>query len=367
MTIYYVVLFFCIVLAYAAERNDCEHENRLTSSTVSHSHTTLILFIILSMILIVVAGFRYNVGDDYWSYYKAGERFSNELSESIKTFSEPGIKLIYSIVRLITTEKIIPIFVVAAITISLMLGVIYRHTDKLLMAVMLFLFLGCWHESFNAVRQCLAAAIVFCGYGFLKDKKFLKFFLVILIAFLFHRSAILMILPFFIIHIKVSPKNILLIIVGVIIALYGFDRIVALTGWVLQEDTVLSSEYALRQVNPFRVAVAIAPAIYFLFITSGQPRDKMQEFYLNLLIVHAAVVTVTSPSAMLGRYSIYTAPFCALAIPELNKLDSSKIHSKRGFVVSGGLFIGVLFFAYWFYAISKDPSINNYIWYWNHS
>lgn len=367
MTVYFVVLFFCIILAYAAEKSDCPHENRLSNDRVSHSQTTRYLFIVLTIILIVVAGFRYGVGGDYWSYYRAGERYSNELLESIKTLSEPGIKLIYTIVRVFTTERIIPIFVVAFITISLMLGVIYRHTDKLLMAAMLFLFLGCWHESFNAVRQCLAAAIVFCGYGFLKDKKFLKFLLVVFIAFLFHRSAILMILPYFIVHIKVSPKNIFLIIVGVIIALYGFDRIIALTGWVLQEDTVLSSEYALRQVNPFRVAVAIAPAVYFIFATSGQERDDTQEFYLNLLIVHAAVVTVTSPSAMLGRYGIYTAPFCTIAIAELNKLDSAKIQSKRGYIISGGFFIGVLFFAYWVYAISKDFTINNYMWYWNHT
>ena len=176
-----------------------------------------------------------------------------------------------------------------------------------------------------------------------------------------------MVLPYFIVHIKVSPKNILLIIVGVIVALYAFDRIVDFTGWVLQEDTTLSSEYALRQVNPFRVIVAIAPAIYFIFITHGQERDKAQEFYLNLLIAHAVVVVVTSPSAMLARYGIYTAPFCAIAIPELNKLESAKLKLKSGYVLSGGFIICVLFFAYWIYAISKDSTVNNYIWYWNHS
>lgn len=367
MTIYFVVLILCIVLAYAAEKNDCEHDNRLSANRVDHSHTTRNLFILLSIMLIVVTGFRYDVGGDYWSYYRAGERYSDELLNSLKSLSEPGIKLIYSIVRIFTTEKIVPIFVVAAITLSLMLRTIYRYTDKLMMAVLLFLFLGCWHESFNAVRQCMAAAIVFSGYGFLKDKKLFKYIIVIFIAFLFHRSAVLMILPYFIVHIKVSPKNILLIIIGVVVALYGFDRIIAITGFVLQEDTVLSSEYALRQVNPFRVAVAIVPAIYFIFITSGQERDETQEYFLNLLIVHAAVVTVTSPSAMLGRYGIYTAPFCVLAIPELNKLESAKFKFKSGYLFSGGFLICVFFFAYWVYSISKDPTINNYIWYFNHS
>ena len=248
MTTYYVTLLFCVVLAYAAEKRDFAHENRLTADRVAHSRATRNLFIVLSLILIVIAGFRYGVGADYWGYYRAGERFVTELPESLVSFNEPGIRLVYAVTRLFTLENIAPIFTVAAFTISLMLSVIYKHTDKLLMAVTLFLFLGCWHESFNAVRQCLAAAIVFSGYDFLKNKKLFKYSLVILLAFLFHRSAILMILPYFIVRIKVSPKNILLLIVGVFIALYGFDRIMDMTGFIMQETEELSTEYATRSV-----------------------------------------------------------------------------------------------------------------------
>lgn len=366
MTTYYVTLLFCVVLAYAAEKRDFAHENRLTADRVAHSRATRNLFIVLSLILIVVAGFRYGVGADYWGYYRAGERYSNEFLDRLKTLRDPGIRAVYIVVRLFSKENIASMFVVAAITISLMLGVIYKHTDKLLMAVTLFLFLGCWHESFNAVRQCLAAAIVFSGYDFLKNKKLFKYSLVILLALLFHRSAILMILPYFIVRIKVSPKNILLVIIGVFMALYGFDRIMALTGFIMQETEELSTEYATRSVSILRVAVAIAPAAFYLFVSRGHPRDDSHNFYLNLLIVHAVVVAVTSPSAMLGRYGIYTAPFCTLAIPELNKLESAKLRFGHGRTLSIGFIMCLLFFAYWIYAISNDFTMNPYHWYWNY-
>ena len=176
-----------------------------------------------------------------------------------------------------------------------------------------------------------------------------------------------MILPYFIVHIKITPQNILLLILGVVVAIYAFDRVMTFTGWIMQEEEELASEYALKQVNPLRVLVAIAPAAYYLFITRKKPRTEAQEYYLNLLIVHAAVVAATSPSAMLGRYALYTAPFCALAIPELNKLDAAKYRFRNGRAISGGILICLLFFFYWVYAISSDFTLNPYIWYFSRS
>lgn len=365
MTVYFVVLFLCIVLAYAAEKKDLAHENSLSYGTVDHSPNTRTLFILLALVLIIVSGLRYNVGGDFWNYYDSGERNANAFFESLKTLDEPGFKFIYWLVRQVTTERIVPVFIFAAITMSLMLRVIYKHTDKLLMAVLLFLFIGCWHESFNAVRQCFAAAIVFSGYRFIQEKKFFLYAIIIVIAFLFHRSALLMILPYFVYHIRVSPKNILLLILGVLVVMYSYDRLFSISEWVLNERTLSSTEYANRSVNIFRTIVAVAPALYYLLITIGSKRDKTQEFYINVLIIHATVMVITSQSALLGRFGIYTAPFCVLAIAELNKLEATRIRFSSGYSISTGVVICLLFFAYWIYDIAIDVTVNHYLWVWN--
>ena len=40
---------------------------------------------------------------------------------------------------------------------------------------MLYIFIGAWHGSFNGMRQYLAAAILFSGHRFIKERKFKEY------------------------------------------------------------------------------------------------------------------------------------------------------------------------------------------------
>ena len=106
----------------------------------------------------------------------------------------------------------------------------------LLPATLLYIFLGCWHGAFNGIRQYLAAAIIFSGVNFIKERKFWKYALIVFIAFLFHSSAILMIFPYFIANNKVSLSNILFLITASIVILFSFSEVLQFTGFLLNEN-----------------------------------------------------------------------------------------------------------------------------------
>lgn len=359
MSIYFIVLALCILLTFTAQKLDFAHDNVLSFKRVYHSRSTKIFFALTAAVLIFVSGFRYGVGADYWAYYRNGAFYSSTLLDSVKQLSEPGLKLLYLIVRCFTKESIVPLFFFALLTISLMLVTLYRSTDKLLLAMLLFLFLGCWHDSFNAVRQCLAAAIVFCGLRFIKEKKFVQYLLVVFVAFLFHRTAIIMIMAYFIFNMKYSLRNIILVVLATAIVLFAYDRLFDFTEWVLQDDLGKDRPYLMRQVHPLRIAVAVIPALYFMVMLKGRERGREQQFYLYVLIMHAALMVMASQSAMMARVGIYTAPFCAIAIPELNKLQSPRNQK----VFTGLVF--VLFVVFWIHDISIDNTLNPFVWYWS--
>ena len=348
MIVYIIALMITLIGGLLAQKFDLiatSDEGIVTIQTRKHSGTTRIVFIFMTVSLILISGLRFG-GGDYFTYYHIYEYYANTFSESLKSLDEPGMRFICWVLVKFTKDPVALFLTSAIITIGLSMRVIYKQTDRLLMASLLFLFLGCWHESFNAVRQCLAAAIIFCGFNYLKDKKFIKYSVIVFIAFLFHRSALIMILPFFIVRNKISRRNIFLIIVGSIIILYSYGFIYGMTETLLDKDLSLDLNYINKGVNLFRIAVAIVPTVYFLLGFKQDESDTLSSFYMNLLLIHSSIMLMSSGSAYFARMGIYSAPFCCIAIPELSKRKKQNNNSIWEFVIM------LLFLIYWIYDIS---------------
>ena len=72
--------------------------------------------------------------------------------------------------------------------------------------------LGLFTFMFTGVRQCIAMSICLYAYQFAKKKELVKFLICVLIAFSFHKSALLFVVVFFVVRRKITFYN---------IALYG--------------------------------------------------------------------------------------------------------------------------------------------------
>lgn len=360
MATYLITLFLVFVFVYISQ-NNIVHTTDNTKNIIISKKTQLtkLFFVLTAFVLIFVAGFRYYVGTDFGAYYGEYLRFANSFWESLKNLDEPG----YGLVALISLKLNLggegAIFIAAALTNIIFLITIYKNTDMLLPATLLYIFLGCWHGAFNGVRQYLAAAIVFAGLRFIKERKFWKYALVIFIAFLFHSSAILMIFPYFIAYNKISFRNIMILIGASLIILFSFTEVLEFAGFLLQEDLSDEGAYLVRSVNTTRILVAITPAVFFLFLYQKRTITVEQRFWFNMLIINGVMMFATSNSAYLARMGIYTAPFSAIGIPELIKGVNPK---ERKLITT---IILVAFAAFWLYEIQKSSSLNNFTFIWN--
>lgn len=315
----------------------------------------IFLFLTAAM-LIFVAGCRYYVGTDYGAYYKGLTIYAPHFEEALRTFDEPGLPLIARIVSWFTDDGAYIIFACSCLTIGIFLITIYRYENSYLMTSLLFLFLQ-WNGTFNAVRQCFAAAILFCGHRFIYDKKLWKWLLTVLLAACFHISAVIMAVLYFLLRNKVRLRNVLLLAIGTYIVSANYDTVFSFVGLLKDKDMVLDT-YATTTVNALRILVSCSPAIACLILYYKKELSEEQTFYMNSLVIHAAAMVAASNSAYLARIGIYTTPFVVVALPKLFRTENK--------VLERILRIGiVVLYAIFFYVeTSGSKSLSNFQWIW---
>ena len=286
MTIYYITVLLVFVFLCIAQSNIVKSTDVNNKTVINKTATTNVFLGLATAVLIFVSGFRYFVGTDFGAYYKFMESSSQDWLLNLKNLDEPGFPILGTIIKLFTTDGAAFIFITAAFTVASILAITFKYTDTYLLSALLFMFTGVWHGSFNGVRQFFAAAIICLGHRFILDKKIFKYMLCVFIAFLFHKSAIIMVVPYFMLRGKINLRNILLLTIGSIILLYNYEFIFSFIGGLKESEIVIEEgSYYLNRVNILRVLVCIVPAVFCLFIYMKSEKTKEQTFYLNCLIL----------------------------------------------------------------------------------
>ena len=357
MVPYFITIILMVVFAAAAQTTRrVDTSNRLSESKPA-SKVTCALLILAVIPLVFTAGFRYYIGTDFGAYYKANEVFGDEVWERLKTLTEPGIPLIIKIVNIFTKDNGAYIFAFAFFTIVPTAYVFLRRSNDYTKVLLLYVFCGCWHGSFNGVRQYLAATVIIFGHRYILDKKLLKYALCVFVAFLFHRSAIIMIVPYFVMRGKINVRNILLLALGTLIVSANYETIFSIIGDAKGHDISISI-YSNTAVNVLRVLANCAPAILAVIMYIKKKPNPEQTFYINGLIMNAAAMIAASNSTYLARVSVYTGLFIPIGLSKLIHFDNKRIERMAWFAII------VLFAIFWYYEVSTHPALNDFRWVW---
>ena len=357
MEVYYLTLIVVAVCSFAAElfliRK--KHSKKLREQNRLPLGTKVCLFLTAFM-LIFIAGSRYYVGSDFGAYYRGLNTYAPRLKEAVKTFDEPGLPLIATIVKWFTRDGAWFIMTCSALTIGLYMITLYRNEESYMMMSLLFL-LTIWDGTFNGVRQYLASAVLFCGHRFVYEKKFFKWALIVFLAACIHKSALVMVVLFFLLRNKVNFRNILLLAIGTYIVSVNYDTIFSFLGF---NDGTSATSYAGRSVNVLRILVACAPAILCLLVNIKTKMNEEQTFYTNAMVVHGATMIAASGSAYLARIGMYTSPFVVIALPKMLRMKNKnmEILLRVGTLLLYGVF--------WYIELRDAPEMNNYQFVWWH-
>lgn len=153
--------------------------------------------------LVLFASIRsYLVGTDTGSYTS---NFRNPLDVNYYIFRqdlEYGYQLLEYFILKFTHNYFWLFFLSSILVVGSYLYIFRKKSEDYLLSILIFISFGFYLFYFNGLRQGIAMAIVALATPYLINKNFLKYALIILLASSFHKSALIMLLFYFIIHLK---------------------------------------------------------------------------------------------------------------------------------------------------------------------
>ncbi|MFV0342994.1 MAG: EpsG family protein [Anaerocolumna sp.] len=294
-------------------------------------------------------------------YGRYGTHFRNIMFKSLdgKTIllSEPGFFLLNRLIRSIT-DKTFYFFAITSSFICYSVGrYIYNNADNKKYGLYFYYCIGLFAFSMAGLRQTLAMSICLFSYSAIKDRKLLRFLIIIAFAFLFHKSAIFFMPAYFIATIKWKFTSILGAITLYSILILLFDSIYTfISRW-------LDYDYGIESTGNGVIFLFILLAISTLTIIC---RKKLLEIDGNNIIfinLHFAVLalwifrlftrTVERPSFFYLYASIILLDKI-LSIPPVRDKDKT---TRKFLVVAALLFFAILFI----YRLFRDGNLLPYI------
>jgi hypothetical protein len=316
----------------------------------SNAILSRILLFTSFLTMVLVAGLRsVEVGTDsqiYLSYFVRMDSFDVVLSATEKTW-EIGYWALNWLVLSVSQEYMALFVVIAVIVVGCYQYAILKYSSHIGISFFIFITMGFYTFFFNGARQGLACGICALAIGPLVDKNLKKYICYILVAILFHKTAIVMVPVYFLVSKSNSLK---------INFLYGSIGVV--TALLMQEIVAFGSQYDERYLSYatagegggyLTVAFTCFLTVFFLaFKRLVRYERERYDLFLNMfvfgtIISLVSVVLRINPSGIV-RLSFYFNISVIFLFPIVYK-NIEDISAKLFFsfsLVSGLLFYFLL-------------------------
>ena len=229
---------------------------------------------------------------------------------------------------------------------------VYRYSDKLWLSMAIFMSLGMYEYFFGILRQTIAVSIMLLTLPAIKEKKPLKFFGALFIAFLFHRSSIIFLPLYFFGRLRHTKKLFRLYFVG-----YALEFIVLAFSLKYALEPILKllgKSYSIsnfKMNNLILLMLFIAVAAYFAtdFDKTFCDRDHnliTAGYMLGIFVQIFGFYMEILSRAAIGYYLI----FASVLIPNVIK----KYKKYPQIAKLGAIAVYVFLFAFYVYRLSSS-------------
>lgn len=309
------------------------------------------IFLYLAFVLICFSALRYDVGNDYRSYFS--------IFEGINKVNENGFHIILNSFRLLSKEIGFYIFItlLSLITIGSAIKFIERYSKYPLLSLFIFFCFGQYLLlTFNLLRQAVVI-YVFLGFfiNFAINRNWVKYCIgICLLSFFFHSTALIL-LPFYFFTREIKIKIRLLIIVAFIFSQSIFTYLIENSPYAIY---ALMDSYS-ADVTILQYFLLVVSGLFFVnFIFAhrrGEYFSRTTTFFENLnfvtlLFCISMVMFANTPLMQVAsRLSFYTTPIYIVLIP--NYIYKLKIASNRNIFRYGVI---IMYFVIFFVAINTN-------------
>ena len=185
--------------------------------------------------------------------------------------------------------------------------------------------LGYFYFSLSGLRQTMALSFVILSYPFLKERRLRPFLLTIVIGSLFHSSALIFLLSYPVVKMKIGYKYAIFIGAALSASLLFRDFIRQLVGILGWTDTL--ADYAFREVGLSYSGFIIQLTVFIfclLYKNKVLAKDQANLALYNLLFLGLIFQTFASTIAEFFRISMYFSVFSVILIPKAISSENDK-------------------------------------------
>ena len=270
-------------------------------------------FFITFLILSVFASVRDGVGCDYLSYVIHIEKIQTGMPH----YMEIGFKWVVEQIAKIDSNPRIVIIVFAIATCFFYLKAIWEQSDDVLFSVFLFLTWGYYFMTFNTIRNYFALSVALFSIKYLNDKKYFRFVLAIVIAALFHKSALVCI-PLYLLAKKDYKIKHLPILFGFIVTAILFRNPISSLLFQIY-PSYEGSAYDTGRVSYLNIVKAVVVIVLCCIYWTKIKDDKLTRMYFNLNVFALVLYTAFFWLPEISRIGFYMNASTILLLPRLSQ------------------------------------------------
>lgn len=215
-----------------------------------------------------------------------------------------------------------------------------------------------YYNYFSMMRQWFAVALLFAGFGWMQQKKWVPYFALCIIAAQFHTSAYLGIPFYFIVQGKPWGTKQNLILIGSAFALMMLSPLLEALSVAMEGTTydyVLETMQTNSGSSPIRILIAAVPVVLayqYREQIAGQ-NDRALDLAVNFAVLNFLLNTLAAFTSGLYviRLSVYVSPYCGIVY---SYILSRCIPVKSRQTVK--ILFYIVYFAFFWYQMDRGGS-----------
>ncbi|AIQ54436.1 EpsG family protein [Paenibacillus sp. FSL R7-0331] len=317
MGVYIALLSFITLFLVAHEKK--MHVNISVNQVNNFKKKRIISQFVIICILGLFSGTRDGIGIDYSSYLI----HIKQISLGYPNYMEFGFRYLSKFVMVFFDDPKAVIVTISFLTVYFFVSSIYYQSSNVTMSVFLFLTWGYYFFTFNTIRNYFALALVFFSLKYIFEKKYLKFIFFVILASLFHKSALVCLPVYLLVNRKFSKSTYLYLVLGAML-LYLIKapmREVAFWIYPVYENSV----YDAGRVSVLNIAKSLLVLFYGLLYYKIIKDNHKLMVYFNLnaiaLIIYTALYWLPEISRVGFYFNIVSIVFISNLTTLINVRD----------------------------------------------
>jgi hypothetical protein len=307
------------------------------------------LAILIAVQLFVLSFFKADtVGIDMPNYSSGFNTIANLPWNMLNSFSwEYGYVLLNKIASFLYCDFRLLIFIVSLVTVFLFSKHIYNESKIHWLSFYLFVCMNFFNFTLSVYRQSLAIALTAYSIKYLhsNNRSFVKFTLFVVLASLFHQSALIFLLIYPISKIKISKEYILLVsLTGIMAYLLG-GRVINFLLDIYSRDQITVTGQGFEMF----LMLLLITSVGMLFHKHAIKEDDNINLYLHMMILSVILQIFSFHLSIFVRVVSYFSIHMIIFIPNI----VSSIPSRK-LKYFGICLICMLAFVFYFYTLNND-------------